>query len=222
MKLNRTTLRRLIKEELTREVEEAQLDEVGGHGSAAGRAAADENFDAAVETLMHLMGATREAAAAAVASLRGGGQEGDTWHGGLNVGSPDAKLPGVVQGASASEGVETTEDPLAESGWSHSYESTAPEKIPDSWMWFLMDKLGLSKWKEIGDGMHMGNYAEKLIDYPDLLAALKNIPESEENEGPVVAETERVVKTSNATVYHSMAPTAVSYTHLTLPTIYSV
>ena len=42
MKLNRSTLRRLIKEELAREVEEAQLDEtVGGYGSPEGRAEAE-------------------------------------------------------------------------------------------------------------------------------------------------------------------------------------
>jgi len=200
MKLNRSTLRRLIKEELTREVEEAQLDEIGGHGSAAGRAAADENFNAAVETLMQLMGATREAAVAAVASLRGGGQEGDTWHGGLNVGSPDAKLPGVVQGAH--EGVETIEDPLAEGGASVSDWNV----LPQGWAMYIMGKVGPEVWRRIGPGMDRGNYESLLADQgwsEKDVRAVSRIPESEEDEGPVVAETERVVTTGNSTVTHS-------------------
>ena len=108
MKLNRTTLRRLIKEELTREVEEAQLDEIGGHGSAAGRAEADERFDAAIAYLQELISGGAKGLEGAVAALRGGGQPGDTWHGAMNVGSPDAHM---------GEGeVETDEDPLAEAG----------------------------------------------------------------------------------------------------------
>ncbi len=108
MKLDKTTLRRLIKEELTREVEEAQLDEIGGHGSAAGRAEADERFDAAIAYLQQLIAGGAKGLEGAVAALRGGGEPGDTWHGSMNVGSPDAHM---------GEGeVETNEDPLAEAG----------------------------------------------------------------------------------------------------------
>jgi hypothetical protein len=197
MKLNRSTLRRLIKEELTREVEEAQLDEIGGHGSAAGRAAADENFNAAVETLMQLMGATREAAVAAVASLRGGAPAGGHWTQDMNVGSPEAHV----------EGVETTEDPLAEGGASVSDWNV----LPQGWAMYIMGKVGPEVWRRIGPGMDRGNYESLLADQgwseKDVLA-VSRIPESEEGDDDVVAETERVVTTSNATVKHSLAPAA--------------
>jgi hypothetical protein len=189
MKLNRTALRRLIKEQLAQEVDAAQLGD-GGYGSAAGRAESDENFDAAVETLMQLMGATREAAARAVASLRGGAEAGGHWTSDMNVGSPGAYV----------EGVETTEDPLAEGG----YDDEA-SRMPQGWLMFLMGELGLNVYKSIADGMDKGNYAERLIGIgrDDLVQAVSRIPESEEGEGDVVAETERVVTTSNATVTHS-------------------
>ena len=192
MKLNRSTLRRLIKEEMTREVEAAQMDEtVGGHGSVAGRAAADKNFEAAVETLMQLMGATREAAAAAVTSLRGGGQAGDTWHGGLNVGSPDAKLPGVVQGEGA----------IAEAG----YVADNEGRMPQGWLMFLMGELGLDVYKSIADGMDRSNYAERLINVgrEDLVQAVQRIPESDESEGATLDETEMTMTPDNSTVTHS-------------------
>ena len=91
MKIDAKILRRMVKEELAREVE-SQINETGGYGSPRGRAAADENFDAAVQTLIDLMGVTRDRAITAVQSLRSGGQAGDTWHSGMNQGSPDAQM----------------------------------------------------------------------------------------------------------------------------------
>lgn len=168
MKLNRTTLRRLIKEELTREVEEAQLDEIGGHGSAAGRAEADERFDAAIAYLQELIAGGAKGLEGAVAALRGGGQPGDTWHGAMNVGSPDARM---------GEGeVETSEDPLAEAG---SFVSDRSGVIPQETIHMIMDFIGPEKWASInrdiqnaGGKLEMRNLADALGQYPELVAHL--------------------------------------------------
>ena len=96
MKLDKRALRRLIKEEMTRAVEAARheetIEETGGYGSARGRAAADDRYEAALEYLRDLMSGGREAVIDAVDALRAGGQAGDTWHGGMNQGSPDARM----------------------------------------------------------------------------------------------------------------------------------
>ena len=99
MKLDKRALRRLIKEEMTRAVEAAQQDEtieeVGGSPAASGtrnRQMADQRYEDALEYLQQLMGQGREAIVNAADALRGGGNPGDTWHGGMNQGSPDAHM----------------------------------------------------------------------------------------------------------------------------------
>jgi hypothetical protein len=113
MKIDAKMLRRMVKEELSREVE-SQMNETGGYGSARGRAESDENFDAAVQTLIDLMGVTRDRAITAVQSLRGGGDAGDHWTAGLNQDSPDARMRAETDEAEDGEAldeIDTEVDP---------------------------------------------------------------------------------------------------------------
>ena len=180
MKLDRTTLRRLIKEELTREVEEAQLDEVGGHGSAAGRREADARFDAAISYLQELIAGGARGLEGAVEALRGGGDPGDTWHRGLNRDSADARM---------GEGeVETDEDPLAEAG---SFGDLGRQPLSIGAIMFLkgaLEDAGLS-WEEHGASMDASDgpngYAAVLQDLgidQRVIDSVGRFQESEEGE----------------------------------------
>ena len=116
MKITNKDLRAMILEELAAvrgetltEVEETEEDEdldeveetedgeeldevdeveegVGQHGSPEGRAAADDSFDAALETLRNAVQSGRASIEQVLAALRGGAEAGETWHDNINVG----------------------------------------------------------------------------------------------------------------------------------------
>ena len=92
MKISSNELRAMILEELKAVrgetlTENEEVDEgVGMHGSPEGRAAADESFDAALETLKQAVQSGRASIDQVLAVLRGGGEGGETWHDNINVG----------------------------------------------------------------------------------------------------------------------------------------
>jgi hypothetical protein len=205
MKLDRTVLRRLIKEELTREVEEAQLDETGGYGSAEGRAESDEHFDAAIATLRDMVDQSKASLEQIMDALRGGSDAGGHWTAGMNKGAPESIY-------AEGEGVETNTDPLAEAS------SRDETVLPQGWLFFLMGELGLDTYRSIADGMDKTNYAERLIgiNRDDLVQAVSRIPESEDGAavidenpdseaGDDVGEGEVTMKLANAS-YHQSPP----------------
>ena len=153
MKIDAKTLRRMVKEELAREVE-SQMNETGGYGSPRGRAAADENFDAAVQTLMDLMGVTRDRAITAVQSLRGGGQAGDTWHSSMNQGSPDAAMHAETdEMEDAEEMSEIDEEEVDEGDEMEEGLSGGPDPrnaLSIGAIMFLKGALGDATWREVG------------------------------------------------------------------------
>ena len=110
MKISSNELRAMILEELKAVrgetlTENEEVVEAGGYGSPRGRAEADENFDQAVQTLIDLLGVTRDRAITAVQSLRGGAEAGDHWTANMNTGSPDARLRREVEELDAMSGV---------------------------------------------------------------------------------------------------------------------
>tara|TARA_B100000700_G_scaffold330703_1_gene458457 strand:- start:23263 stop:23829 length:567 start_codon:yes stop_codon:yes gene_type:complete len=67
------------------EVDEVE-EGVGQYGSPEGRAAADDSFDAALETLRNAVQSGRASIEQVLAALRGGAEAGETWHDNINVG----------------------------------------------------------------------------------------------------------------------------------------
>lgn len=77
-----------VEEEAGEELDEVdEVEEgVGQHGSPEGRAAADDSFDAALETLRNAVQSGRASIEQVLAALRGGAEAGETWHDNINVG----------------------------------------------------------------------------------------------------------------------------------------
>ena len=92
MKISSNELRAMILEELKAVrgetlTENEEVDEgVGDYGSPAGRERADDNFDAALETLKQAVQSGRASIEQVLAALRGGAEAGETWHDNINVG----------------------------------------------------------------------------------------------------------------------------------------
>jgi hypothetical protein len=186
MKIDAKMLRHMIKEELTRDVE-AQMNETGGYGSARGRAEGDENFNAAVQSLVDLMGVTAEKAAAAVTSLRGGGSAGETWHDQLNIDSPDGfSREAALEGEESHEGEVLDEDEVEVEGEVDEggrFSRTGPD--PDQALsigaiMFLKGALGDSTWNEVGPVINGENLEDELMKLgkEDLIDAARRHNES--------------------------------------------
>lgn len=171
MKISSNELRAMILEELKAVrgetlTENEEVVEVGGHGSSRGRAAADENFDQAVQTLIDLLGVTRDRAITAVQSLRGGASAGDHWTANLNQGSPDARLRGEGDAMSGAPDAPEGQEDLDETNCASENEEVEEGEVP------------AEEGEEVVEGLSLADEMEGHIDSAREEEGLQTVQES--------------------------------------------